>query len=120
MHEHTGHNNPTALITTTTPIGVTLLSAVGDDCTTLAALRDATPEAKQLRLNHQCWLMRMVADRGLRSRLQLAMPTVYAGRLRRLVMLAGYAGKLGRLICWLFTTTGYVSWLRRLVKVIMN
>ena len=62
-----GHNNPTALSTTTTPVEVTLLSAVGDDCTTLAAPRHATLEAKQLRLNHQCWLIIMtVAKSGLR------------------------------------------------------
>ena len=36
-----GPNNPIALGTKTTQIEVTLLSAVGDDCTTLAAPRDA-------------------------------------------------------------------------------
>ena len=45
-HEHTGHNKPTALSATTTQVKVTLLSAVGDDCTTLAAPRDATPQSE--------------------------------------------------------------------------
>ena len=37
----TGHNNPTALGTTTTQAEVTLLSAAGGHCMTLAAPRDA-------------------------------------------------------------------------------
>ena len=64
--EHLDHNNPIAVGTKTTQVEVTLLSAVGDDCKTLAVPRDATPEAKQLRLNQQCWLSRMVAERGLK------------------------------------------------------
>ena len=50
--EHTGHNKPMSLSTTTTQAEVTLLLTVGDDCTTLATPRDATTEAKQLCLNH--------------------------------------------------------------------
>ena len=60
-----GHNNPIAL-STTTQVEVTLLSAVGDDCTTLAAPLDSTRREKQLRWNHPYWLMRMAAERGLR------------------------------------------------------
>ena len=45
--ERTGHNNPTAVGTKTTQAEVTLISAVGDDFTTLAVPSDATPEENE-------------------------------------------------------------------------
>ena len=107
-----GHKNSVALSSTTTQAEVTLLSAVEDNCTTLAAPHDATPEAKQICLNHQCWLMRMVMVRGLRR----LVTTGYANWSCRQATETGYAGWLQGLV----TTTGYASWLWRLVKVMIN
>ena len=70
---------------------VTPLSAVGDDTPWRNTRSEATP--------HSCWLMRMVAERGLRR----PVTTGYADRLQRLVMLAGYD-----------------DWLRRLGTLMMN
>ena len=86
-----GPNNPIALGTKTTQIEVTLLSAVGDDCTTLVAPCDATSEVKKLHVNHECRLMKMVLEL----------------RLRRLVIM-GYAEWLLRQAI----ETGYAGWLR--------
>ena len=95
-HEHTGHNEPTAPGTTTTPVEVTLLSAVGDDGKTTAPVKvtllspvgddgttttpvevtllsavgdDCTTLAAPRDATPEakrCWLMRMVAQLWLR------------------------------------------------------
>ena len=88
MQERMGHNNPIALGFMTTQVEVTLLLAVGDDCTTLTAPHDSTPKVKELHLNHQCWLMRMVVECWLRR----LVTTGYANWLRRQTTVTGYAG----------------------------
>ena len=98
------HSNPITLSTTTTQVEVTLLSAAGDDCTMLAAPLDATSDAKQLCLNHLCWLMWMAVERGLRR----PVTTDYADWLRWQAMEIGYAGWLRKLV----TLAGYGDWLR--------
>ena len=68
---------------------MTLLSAVGDDCTTLAALRDATPEAKQLRFKPSV----LVNEDGCGTRVEKA----GYNWLCQLVMLGGYDDGLRQL-----------------------
>ena len=85
-HEHTGHNNPIALGTTTVQAEMTLLSAVGDDCTTLAALRDANSQTEA-------------------APLKPSVPVIKDGN-RMLVRKAGYDW-LRRLV----TPAGYGDWL---------
>ena len=61
-------------------------------------------EEKQLRLNHQCRLVRILADLWLRR----PVTTGYADWLRRQPTVTGYAGWLRRLV----TPAGYGDWLR--------
>ena len=82
----------------TTQVEVTLHSAVVDDCTTLAAAHDTKPEAKQLRLNHQCRLMTMVAELWLRRPVTIGYADWLCRQARETNMLAVYNHWLRELV----------------------